>query len=181
MNPVKQGGSNSVTVRTDVAEFKRLFEKSSQLEPKLKTALRRNIRQAAQVAVAHAAAEVLGPYGTVSSNPRHTGLRAGIAKGIKVKVMTGNRAGVTIIASAASLPVEQKSMVLAWEAKNGWRHPVFGTEAQAMSRRGHGRGWGWVLQKGNPFFRTVIFGHRDAIRAAVENAMAEAAASLKGT
>lgn len=150
-------GGAGVTVRADVTEFRRLFDKSSQVDKKLKTALRKNIRQAAGQAADAVKAEV-------GSGP----LRSAIAAGIQVKVMTGARAGVTIVASSKAMGPGQESLVRAWESSKGWRHPVFGGDT-------------WVQQHGHPYFRRTIESHRDQVRAAVENAMAEAVASLKGT
>ena len=146
-----------VTVRADVTEFRRLFDKSSQVEAKLRTALRRNIRQAAGGAADAVRAEV--GQGT---------LRSGIGAGVKVKVMTGTRAGVTIVASSSRMPAGKQSLVRAWTGRKGWRHPVYGTGS-------------WVRQVGNPgFFDRPITARKPQIRAAVEAAMTEAAQSLKG-
>lgn len=149
--------SGSVTTHADVTQFKRLFDKSSQVDKKLKTALRKNIRQAAGVAA-----------DAVKSELGSGALRSAIAAGISVKVMTGARAGVTIVASSKAMGPGQESLVRAWESKKGWRHPVFGKDA-------------WTHQMGNPYFRKTITDHREQIRKAVEDAMSEALTSLKGT
>ena len=184
--PPSSAGSPPLTVKADVAQFKRLFDKSSQVDKKLKTALRRNIRQAAGVAAAEVKAAAMQPGGTVSAHPHHTGLRAKVAAGVSVKVMTGNRAGVTIVASARAMSEKEKSLVRAWEAEKGWRHPTFRKASRSaraalrLSRGGHGASHQWVTQKGNPYFRKTITDRRDDVRLAVEKAMAEAAESLKG-
>lgn len=152
-------GGVTVSTRADVSDFKRLFDKSSQVDKKLMTALRRNIRIAGEKAADDARLEVDSGAGS------KTGLRIGIAAGIKVKVMTGARAGVSIVASSAQMPAGKASLVRAWESKKGWRHPVFDTGA-------------WVDQSGHPYFRKPIFAKRDVVRAAVEAAMEEAARSL---
>jgi len=149
------GGSGGVTVHADVDQFRRLFAKSSQVEAKLKTALRRTIRQAAGVAA-----------DAVKSEVGSGNLRSKIAAGVSVKVMTGSRAGVTIVASSKAMGPGQESLVRAWTKRAGWRHPVFGRDA-------------WTQQVGNPgFFDRPITGRREQIRAAVEKAMEEAARSL---
>jgi hypothetical protein len=158
----KAAGDAQIDVRVDVTEFRRLFGRSSQVDKKLKTALRKNIRLAAERVADDARREV------DSGGASATGLRMGIAAGIKVKVMTGSRAGVTIIASSAQMPDGKQSLVRAWEARKGWRHPVFGNTAA------------WVTQQGHPFFRDPIYIRRNDIRTAVEAAMVEAVASLKG-
>jgi hypothetical protein len=111
--------------------------------------------------------------------------------------MTGNRAGVQIVASSSQMPAGKESLVAAWQSRKGWRHPVFGTDKQIAAftakqkitnaRGGHGRAWKWVhqsegepLQVGNPgYFDKPITEGKAAVRAAVEAAMVEAADSLK--
>ena len=156
MSPASSG---VITTRADVTEFKRLFDKSSQVDKKLMTALRKSIRVAGEKAADESRREV------DSGGASKTGLRMGIAAGIKVKVMTGARAGVTIVASSAQMPAGKGSLVRAWEGAKGWRHPVFGTDT-------------WVVQHGHPYFAKPIFDQRDSVRVAVEAAMEEAARSL---
>jgi hypothetical protein len=190
-------GAHSITTHADTASFRRLFEKSSQVEGKLKTALRRNIRIAAETLADAARLEVTNsPGGTVSAKPHHKGLRLAIAAGIKVKVMTGARAGVTIVAGTSQMPAGEESLVRAWEGSKGWRHPVFGTDKQIAAftakqkithaRGGHGRAWTWTrqgagppLQLGHPYFAKPIYDGRSAVTTAVEAAMREAAQSLE--
>ena len=152
-------GAGSVTTRADTTEFKRLFDKSSQVDKKLMTALRRNIRIAGEQAADASRMAV------DSGGSSKTGLRMAIAAGIKVKVMTGARAGVTIVASSSSMPAGKERLVRAWEGAKGWRHPVFGTDT-------------WTVQHGHPYFAKPIFAQRDNVRTSVENAMEEAARSL---
>lgn len=148
-------GRDAVTVRADTASFKRLFDKSSQVDKRLKTELRKRIRQAGGEVAAAVKSEV-------GSGP----LRSAIAAGVQVKVMTGVRAGVTIVASSSQMPAGKESLTRAWESSKGWRHPVFGTEA-------------WVHQQGHPYFRRTVFDHRAKVTKAVQAAMAEAAKSLE--
>lgn len=149
--------SDGIAVRVESADFQRLFGKSSEVEKTLKTALRRNIRVAGQAAAGAVRAEV----GSSS------GLRGAIAAGIGLKVMTGKRAGVAVVASAKAMGPGQASLVRGWESKKGWRHPVFGKDE-------------WIVQHGRPFFRRTILAQQPQVRAAVEAAMGEAVESLKG-
>ncbi len=170
MSP-QAAGANSIDVHADTTEFKRLFAKSSEVEPKLKTALRRNIRIAAETLADASRLDVMNsPGGTVSAKPHHTGLRMAIASGITVKVMTGARAGVTIVAGTSQMPAGKEPLVRAWEiggtSARGWRHPVFGKDK-------------WVTQQGHPYFVKTIYAGRSAVTAAVEAAMLEAAQSLE--
>ena len=181
----KVAGDAHIEVHADVAEFKRLFDKSSQVNKVLKTALRKNIRVAGEKAADAARLAV------DSGGSSKTGLRMGIAAGIKVKVMTGNRAGVTIMASSSQMSAGKETLVRAWAARKGWRHPTFQREdAQAggksLRRRltrlatgAHGADKVWVTQMGHPgYFSDSIYDRRDDVRKAVEDAMAEAVRSL---
>jgi len=155
-----------MVVRADTADFRRLFARSSLVDKKLKTALRRNIRAAAGRAAQAAREQVQQPAETESAHPHHTGLRDRIAAGISVKVMTGARAGVTIVASSKAMRPGEESLVKAWEKERGWRHPVFGKAV-------------WASQRGRPYFVRTISERQPAVRAAVEEAMREAARSLE--
>lgn len=160
------GQPAEIDFRTDAADLRNLLGKSSQVPERLRSALRKRIRQAAQVAADDSKRTVLGAPGTRSRHPRHTGLRQGIADGIKVSVMTGARAGVTIRSTGAGLPADKRSLVLAYESRKGWRHPVFGDTER------------WVTQLGRPYFGAVIFKHRPEVTAAVEAALREAVEAL---
>ena len=191
----KVAGDAHIEFHADVTEFKRLFDKSSQVDKVLKTALRKNIRIAAEKAADVARLEVSGVSGgTVSPHPRHTGLRLAIAAGIKVNIMTGTRAGVTIVAATSQMPEGKQSLVRGWAGRKGWRHPTFGRQdAQAggksLRRRltrlatgAHGADKVWVTQMGNPgYFSDSIYNQRTRVQSAVEKSMQEAADSLKGT
>jgi hypothetical protein len=160
----------SLTTHADTQEFRRLFAKSSEVDKPLQRALRRNIRVAAEVlADAPRLAVMNSAGGTVSAKPQNKGLRLGIASGIKVKVMTGARAGVAIVAGTSQMPAGMETLVRAWEARKGWRHPIFG-------RKGKGD---WKEQQGHPYFAQPIFAGRGVVTKAVEAAMIEAAESLK--
>lgn len=139
-------------VRVEAPSFRALFGKTSQVEPKLKRALRRNIRRAGNAVADQMRSEV----GTGAPG----GLRAGIRAGIRVDVMTGSaREGVRLRATGP--------LSAAWESRRGWKHPVFG---HAVWRRQHGR----------PYFFPTVASEIGTVRIAVEDAMREAVESLKG-
>lgn len=154
-----------MALRVEADDFKRLFARSSQVDTKLRTALRRNIRDAATVAVADVQRTVLGTPVTRSAQPRSRGLRAGIAAGVKVSIMTGNtRVGVAVTSRGFLARAYDKP------GPRGWRHPVFGNTGV------------WVSQVGRPgYFTQVIPKHQPQITVAVRAAMQEAVDSLKGT
>lgn len=160
---VRQGGASAgLTVEVDTKDFRTLFSRSSQVEPKLRTALRRNIRDAAKGVAEEVKAEAMGQGVTSARRARSRGLRASIAASVKVGILTGaSRQGVRI--------TEGAPMGAAWQADRGWRHPVFGSRSA------------WARQVGRPgyFYRTIGAG-APRVRSAVEDAMNEAVKSLEG-
>ena len=167
--PRQSSGSAEFTV--DTKDFRTLFARSSKVEPKLRTALRRRIRDAAKGVAEDVKAEALKPGEGVGTKagwtPRivrtkKTGLRQNIAGAVKVGILTGNsRSGVRITTNAP--------LAGAWQARRGWRHPVFGDRDA------------WVQQRGRPdYFYGTVWAGRDRVKTAVEEAMKEAADSLKG-
>ncbi len=173
---VHQGGASAgLTVEVDTKDFRTLFSRSSEVAPKLRTALRRNIRSAAKGVAEEVKAEAMQPgmgvehrslFGLrrryAAGSGRSTGLRAGIAASVKVGILTGaSRQGVRITESAP--------LGAAWQSARGWRHPTFGDREA------------WVQQKGHPgyFYRTISAG-APRVQKAVESAMSEAVQSLGG-
>jgi hypothetical protein len=165
--PRQSSGSAEFTV--DTKDFRTLFARSSKVEPKLRTALRRRIRDAAKGVAEDVKAEALKPGEGVGTKAgwtprivRTTGLRQNIAGAVKVGILTGNaRSGVRITTNAP--------LAGAWQARRGWRHPVFDDRDT------------WVQQKGRPdYFYGTVWDGRDQVKSAVESAMQEAADSLKG-
>lgn len=181
--------ADAVSVTVDTASFGELFGRASRVEPALRTALRRRIRNAAKGLAGEVKAEALlqgegsGTAGRLglrrirpngrssylafrrdytyaaSSSGRSTGLRQGIAA----------KVGVAVVAGATRQGVRITSngnMAGAWQAKS-WRHPVFGTRAQ------------WVQQAGRPgYFYTTIGRGAAVVQNEIKAAMQEAAKSL---
>lgn len=143
----------------NVDDFRRLAGKTSQLEPALKRELRASIRLAAEKAADDSRTTIDG------GGPSRTGLRLAIASGIKVTVMTGNTAGVKISGGVSQMPEKKRQLVRAFD-KPTFRHPVFGQDA-------------WVEQPGRPYFASVIYGHRERVSQAVQEAMQKALDTLK--
>lgn len=186
--PRQSSGSAEFTV--DTKDFRTLFARSSKVESKLRTALRRRIRDAAKGVAEDVKAEALKPgegvgtkagwtprivrtkngtrvrmerkYDYSTGRGRSTGLRQNIAGAVKVGILTGNsRSGVRITTNAP--------LAGAWQARRGWRHPVFDDRDT------------WVQQKGRPdYFYGTVWDGRDQVKSAVESAMQEAADSLRG-
>jgi hypothetical protein len=68
--------------------------------------------------------------------------------------------------SAGQLPVSQRKLPRRWDAKDGWKHPVFGNRKI------------WVKQTGHPYFRSTIFQRRPEIDAGVAAAFEAAAEKI---
>lgn len=182
--------SGSADFTVDTKDFRELFARSSQVEPRLRTALRRRIRDAAKGVAEDVKTEALQPgegvgkkggwtprtvrtktgtrvrlerrYDYSAGRGRSTGLRQNIADAVKVGILTGNaRSGVRIATNG--------TLAGAWQARRGWRHPVFDDRVA------------WVQQKGRPgYFYGTVWAGRDHVRGAVEAAMQDAIDSLKG-
>lgn len=196
-------GAAPVELTADGKQFLALFGKTSQVDRKLRTALRKRMKQAAEKGAAEARS-------TIESAPvkgrRSRGLRRGIAAGIGVSLETttaANKVGVRVVARKTSLPPDMRPLVKAMN-KPKFRHPVFASFGNAglaklgQKRRGalsgvgsgarnldralkaHKRGSAkWVEQDGHPFFEKSVEKHLDGVQAAVLAAMEEATASLK--
>jgi len=130
-------------------DFRALVGRSSQMEPKLKAALRRRLRDAGEAA----AGDVRAALGSGAGG----GLRSKITVRVSIAA-AGKGAGVRIVASGP--------MAQAWESSSGWKHPVYGNRGT------------WVKQTGNPYFRKIIHSRRDQVKTAVEDALREALESL---
>lgn len=126
-------------------------------EPALATATRRNLRRAGDAAIADMKSTVASGPGSGS-----VGIKSGISKGLKTAVATGKRRqGVRITGTAANLPEGRKPMLRLYN-KASFRHPVFGSRDS------------WVVQRGRPYFGSVIKRHEDDMVEAVMQALEDA-------
>lgn len=153
--------SKRAALSADARLFNELLGKSSQVEPKLKAALRKRLRQAAAAAAKDVQAEVRKPPLSRGSG-RSRGLRAGIAAGVSVTISTSTRkSGVVIQSKGTKLPAAQRGLIRVYNKPGGWRHPTFGREP-------------WQQQRGRPFFEGPIDAHAQKIEQAVLEAMNDA-------
>lgn len=113
-----------------------------------------------------------------AKGPKTTGLRARIAACIQSTSWAeppNRQAGVSVWVNVHHMPEGELSLPLMMEGAKRWRHPVYGTEAQAARAtiRGHGRGWKWVDQTSHPYFyeeaRKLGPAAGDALRRALED------------
>ena len=156
--------ASRAVLRAEAQAFRDLFGKSSQVEPKLKAALRKRMKAAADTAAADVRAEVRKAPPS-NGRGRSRGTRAGIAAGIAVTISASpTKVGVAIQASSKKLPDAQRAMVRAYN-KPVFRHRVFGSDT-------------WVQQKGRPYFERPIAARRADVEEAVKAAMFDAIESL---
>lgn len=148
----------------EAQQFNALFGKTSQVDVKLKAALRKRMKTAADQAAADVRAEVMKTPRS-KGRGRSRGLRRGIAAGVKVTLSTSStKSGVVIQATGGKLPPDMRRLVRAYN-KPKFRHPVFGTGE-------------WVEQAGRPYFAAPIEARQGDVQAAVLAAMQDAVDSI---
>jgi hypothetical protein len=99
------------------------------------------------------------------------GLRQTVARKTRISVRTtGRRAGVSIRALKTGMPREFKNAPKRLNARQGWRHPVFGNRDR------------WVSQVGKPgWFDDTLTAQRPAIIRAVSRVLEHAANRISAT
>jgi hypothetical protein len=160
---MRGASGDGLEIRLDPASFGRLMRAARAYDAELAKAVRKRLRVAANEGVKDVKQRLL-------SRPFHTdaGLAAGLAAGTRVSIKTGIKTGgVSIVTTGSRLPAGKQAMVRAYD-KPSFRHPVFGNRDV------------WVTQAGRPYFGAVLDERKPAMRAAVEQALADAAATLEG-
>lgn len=138
------------------------------VDPKLKNALTRRIRAAGKPVVADVRRAVLA---APAHGPRHTGLRAAIAKAVTLATSTSKgNPGIRFRVPGSRMPSGQRSLPPYFEGyRSNWRHPTFGHKVWKDGRSA------WQPQGAHPYFFRTIQGHaddfRDACRQAVDDAL----------
>jgi hypothetical protein len=151
----------AVEIKLDPNDIRAFLAALKRLEPKLATALRRNLRQAGDVAIGEMRSAIMELAAT-----RDYGVRRAIAAGIKTQVMTSQRSnGVRISASGGSLG-ERRAMLKALNSTT-FRHPLFGD-------RDH-----WYEQQGRPYFGAVLKRHQSQMLDAIMKALEEASKAVQ--
>lgn len=165
---VRSGGGDSYTV--DTSELRALVARLKDVEDRrLKAALRKTLRESADIAVEGVREEVLKPAPprfTNNRKSRSTGLRADIAKATKASLTKGsekNGAQVSIVAANARLSPRHKGMAKAYNSRQ-FRHPV----NKARTR--------WVPQRGQAnYFGKGVAGRREEMMRRLQAAMDDVA------
>lgn len=151
--------TGDITFDVDHPDLPRLLRSLKEINPKLVTRLRREMRQSGDEIIRGQQAEL------AKGGPSSTGLRDEIASGLKVRVVAGStRQGVDIKTSGPKRAGYNLARLM---QARGFRHPVFGTDT-------------WAEQSGHPyFFEPATDELRDLMRnrlqKAIEDAIAEAA------
>ena len=191
-------------VSADQRDFAEFLGKTSTLDRKLKTSLRKKVREAGKEAAEAVQAEVAKPplhkgKGTrIEGKAQSRGLRSKIAQGIAASIATSSpdTAGVAIKASSKALPADQKRLLKKYNSERGWRHPSIGAARRigrakgALTRLGvptKGKGASarngmdilrntakWYPQKGRPYFGKVLAARQPQLAEAVTEAVTEA-------
>lgn len=137
--------------RIEPGSLRRLVQASRTWDKVSRAEMRKGLRAAASKGAEAAQREVLGPppaRGAASMAhraSRPSGLREGLAKGVKVAIRTGRESssgvvsgeGVRVTTTGSRLAPDKEPMVKAYMARE-FRHPVFGRGTYVTQR---GKNW----------------------------------------
>lgn len=151
-------------------EIQRTAERLRQVDKKLPTRLRKELRKAAQPAVQAAKAEARslpsrGVKGGTSRHPhRRNQLRRRLARSVRVQAATGGRRGAGLRIVTAMPTASEALLPRGFDSgSKGFRHPVFGNRDV------------WVRQPGASWFRQPIGRQSHEVRARVARVIDETA------
>lgn len=166
--------------RIDPGSLRKLVQASRTWDRVSRAEMRKGLRAAAAAGAEAAKAEVLGPppvqrLRSRRAGKRTVGLRAGLARGVKVSIQTGRVTkdgavkgeGVRVTTTSTALPESRAPMVKAYMATRGFRHPVFGDTER------------WVGQKGKNWFYRPLYKNRPEYQAAIVKAIEAASQALE--
>lgn len=160
--------SEGVRIEVDPELLAALLRHAREVQPKLATGMRREVRTAAGLVRDVAVAEVLG----YPAGKRTTGMREQLAGSIVVRIVssaTSRRQGVYVVSTGRLLPQEKKALVKAMNRRE-FRHEVFGD---------HGGSRRFATQQGARYFRpSTLETARDLMNARIRTVMDEALAGL---
>lgn len=166
--------------RIDPGSLRKLVQASRTWDKVSRAEMRKGLRAAALPAAEATRVEVRRAppvqsraAGQGKSRHRSTGLRAGLARGVKVAIKTGRESkdgvvkgeGVRVTTTSSGLPDEKEPMVKAYMAKQ-FRHPIFNTGK-------------WHEQKGKNWFYQPLLRGRAQYQAAVVKAIESASKAIE--
>ena len=152
--------------------LRKLVQASRTWDAVTRREMRSGLRAAASRGADAAKSEVLGPPPGRGVGRRSSGLRTGLASGVKVSIRTGREAkdgsvtgeGVRVTTTSARLDADQAPMVKAYMART-FRHPVFGRKV-------------YVDQKGKDWFYGPLRAGRDEYKQAIADAVNKASDAI---
>jgi hypothetical protein len=159
--------------RLSPGSLRKLVQASRTWDAVSRREMRAGLRAAASRGADDAKSQVLGPPPGRATGPRRsTGLRTGLAAGVKVSIRTGREAkdgnvtgeGVRVTTTSTRLDSEKAPMVKAYMARS-FRHPVFGRSV-------------YVDQPGKDWFYGPLRAGRDEYQKAIVDAVNKAAEAI---
>lgn len=168
--------ADDVVARIDPGSLRKLVQASRTWGKVSRAEMRKGLRAAAGEGAEAARREVLGPPPPRlggSGRIQSTGLRAGLARGVKVAIKSGRESkdgavtgeGVRVSTTSSGLPEDKAPMVKAYMAKQ-FRHPVFGRQVR-------------VNQRGKNWFYDPLFRGRSRYQAAIVEAIEAASKAIE--
>lgn len=156
--------------RLEPGSLRKLLQASKTWDVVSRREMRAGLRAAASRGADAAKREVLGPPPGNGQHNRSTGLRTGLAGGVKISIRSGREAadgtvkgeGVRVTTTGARLPSSQEPMVKAYMAKV-FRHPVFGRR-DFVEQKGKNWFYGPLMRNREEYQRAIV----EAIEAAAE-------------
>lgn len=143
----RRGGADEI-VHVDSQELRRLIVRLGDVsDRKIKAALRKSLKESADIAVQGVRDEVLKPPPPrmgKGTHPRSTGLRADIARATRASLTKGSEANggqVSIVAANARLQPRHRGMAKAYNARH-FRHPLWGNTKKWETQRGQANYFG---------------------------------------
>lgn len=141
-------------------DFKAVEEALRAIDKSLPSKFRDAMRQALEPAVNEAKKNVLA---IPTHGPKHTGLRARVAKGVKTVASPGG-SDVGFVRVITTMPKDEAIIPRGMDRQEGWRHPVFGNKNV------------WVTQHtGGSWFRVAMSHAEKPIKEALHKALEDAA------
>lgn len=163
-----------IEARIEPGSLRKLLRASRTWDAASRREMRKGLRLAAAQGAEAAKASVLGP--PPGGRVRHsTGLRKGLASGVRVSIRGGRETGgtvtgegVRVTTTSARLPDDKAPMVKAYMARE-FRHPVFGQPDTYVSQRGKNWFYGPLFRGRVTYQKAVVEAIEKAARALADN------------
>lgn len=161
-------------VQFDAREFQRFYRALGQMDPAIKKALRKRIRDLAKPITADVKAAALEiPVKKSSNRSGSMGLRKSLSMAAKYEIRATKkgavvhfRIGTKTFMSAANMP-RTIPYYVEGRRKRPWRHPVFGNPDV------------WVEQDPHPFLGATVMSHKNKFMEGMQKAVDDALDELQ--